>query len=239
MKRSVLLLWLSVGVLGGCGRSEPYRPVRSDGGADAGADADAGCTNQAPGCSDGTREGFLDGCGYPEIAGCSGGFELAGVRGVGAHCGKSAGNDSPNPSGTGCSAEDLCASGWHLCRSAGEVQQASPDGCEAVASLPLFFVTAQSGSGCGVCATGDLTNCSSNSCQRGCFPTAEMSNDVFGCGGLGAAPDPSTCAPLNRFGNDLCVSLESPWSCGSNGVREAYLLVKSSAALGGSLCCHD
>lgn len=61
------------------------------------------------GCSDGTREWFIDRTLYPDIAGCSGGFSVPGIasNNVGVTnrpCASVAGNDSPNPIGTGCSA---------------------------------------------------------------------------------------------------------------------------------------
>ena len=242
MKRIPPLLVIAALAFLACGRTEPYRwrLAEVDAGIDAGVDAgsDAGPCLE-PGCSDGEREGFLDGCRYPAIAGCSGGFSLPGVLGAGSHCERRSGDDSSNPTGAGCSVEDLCALGWHLCRSAEDVSRSSPDGCAAVAPLPLFFVTAQSGPGCGICATGTSTACTGDSCQQGCLQTAVMANDVFGCGGLGAAPQPGSCAPLNRFGHNLCGSLGSPWVCGSNGETEAHAVVKGSAAKGGALCCRD
>ncbi len=233
--------------LAGCGRTEPYRFPLFDAGADAGPDAgtdagvdagvDAGCP--APGCADGVREGFLDGCRYPVIAGCSGGFSLPGVLGVGTHCNRQAGDDTADPAGGGCTVEDLCAAGWHLCRNTQEVSRSSPDGCDAVALLPFFFITAQSGPGCGVCATGTDSSCTGASCQQGCLQTAVTANDVFGCGGIGDLPDPRSCSPLNRFSNNNCQALGSPWICDSNGTTEAHAVVKTSAFKGGALCCRD
>ncbi len=198
------------------------------------------------GCSDGTREGFVDPATYPEIAGCSGGFSLPGV-GVAAPlspaCDRSAGNDSANPDGTGCDVADLCAEGWHVCASAMEVGQKSPSGCAGVPPTPpLFFVTRQSGPGCSQCATGsstDPTQCGGGTCQPGCAQTALTANDVFGCGNVGDASYSGTCGPLDRFGNNLCSALPPPWTCGTDGTHEADNVAKPGPSAGGALCCKD
>jgi hypothetical protein len=196
------------------------------------------------GCADGTREGFAERRHYPQIAGCAGGFTRPGVLDLsGPFCGRHAGNDSSNPDGAGCNAEDLCAAGWHLCGSAAEVASHSPDGCAGVpGSPPLFFVTRQSGPGCWVCATGESTDpnqCSGDTCQRGCRQTLVTANDLFGCGNVGGTPDPDSCGVLDRASNNVCSELPAPWSCGPDGTREAHQVVKPGPAVGGALCCKD
>ena len=232
----------------GCGRTEVYPRRLPDGSVllldrDAGApdagtsDAgppDAGCD---PGCADGTREAFRDACHYVLIAACEGAFTVPGVLDAGPRCGRQAGNNGADPSGQGCSVEDLCADGWHLCRDVPDVTRASSDGCAGAAFLPAFFVTAQTGPGCGNCATGTRTGCGGNTCEADCAPNAETTNDAFGCGGAGGTPQPS-CGVLNRFTNNLCTALSSPWSCGASGVREAVALLKGEGP-GGALCCRD
>ncbi len=179
----------------------------------------------APGCADGTREGFLDGSTYPDLAACSGGFSLPGIVSPGGpRCGRQAGNTGANPGGVGCAVDDLCAEGWHVCATAAEVGARTRTGClDAVpisAIEPLFFATRQSGPGYAQCGPG--------------------SNDVFGCGNLGGPPAPS-CAPLNAFGNDHCSLLAAPWACsgGGDGLLEAQTVVKLGPAKGGVLCCRD
>jgi hypothetical protein len=74
------------------------------------------------GCSDGTREYFVNMTTHPLIAGCSGSWSLGGVKvsttqpSTNVTCGRLAGNNGILRNGTGCSASDLCADGWHICR---------------------------------------------------------------------------------------------------------------------------
>jgi hypothetical protein len=214
------------------------------------------------GCADGQREGFVDQTKYPNIAGCSGGWSIPGVLvstpgfapacpGIPTYdtltpaCARGAGDDGSNPNGSGCNVADLCAPGWHVCNTAQEVADRSPTGCDGatVAGDPLlFFATRQSSTGCGVCATGTSTSdsCNSTSCVAGCLQTTRTSNDLFGCGNLGAAT-PTACGALNRFSNNLCGSLGSPWSCIDNGsgLCEAYVIQKPNPSRGGVMCCRD
>jgi hypothetical protein len=178
------------------------------------------------GCSDGQREGYV---GKANIAACSGGWSVAGVTTVAsqsAQCNRNAGDDSANPTGTGCSVVDLCQVGWHVCANSAEVVSKS-DGsnCAGAFANPsiqgdtaLFFTTRQSGPGNGTCGAGN--------------------NDLFGCGTLGSTPG-SGCGILDRFSNNLCSSLAAPWSCGNDGVQEAANATKTAANRGGVLCCRD
>ncbi len=149
---------------------------------------------------------------------------MPGVRTTNApSCNHDAGNDSDNPTGTGCSVVDLCAPSWHVCGSAADVAASSPDGtCDGVTvdgDPSLFFATRQSGPGGGSC--GD-----------------NGTDDVFGCGNLGALPNANSCSPLNRFSHDFCSQLAAPWTCaGSNGANEVDLVSKPGADAGGVLCC--
>jgi hypothetical protein len=197
------------------------------GGADAGSGGspagDAGIGDPPKiGCADGQREGFLSLQTYPAIAACGGGFALPGIVDlVAPACAHAAGDDGITPDGTGCNALDLCAVGWHVCNDAAEVVAKSSTGCAgaAVGADLVFFATAQHGPGQGNCGMAG-------------------SDDVFGCGTLGAAAHP-TCAPLDRWSKDNCDSLASPWACAGSTVNEALNLVKPGAALGGVLCCRS
>ncbi|HET7499392.1 MAG TPA: hypothetical protein VFK02_00255 [Kofleriaceae bacterium] len=218
------------------------------------------------GCADGQREGFLDVAAHPNIAGCSGAWTIAGIHtespdiapaceGLPTNdttvpaCGRAAGDDGANPSGTGCNVADLCALGWHVCTGADDVALSSATGCNGAAESEepqLFFATRQSSSGCGQCATGDSVPCDSASCAAGCLQTAATSNDFFGCGNFGAVMPILDCGPLDRFSNNLCTGLpDSPWSCNAattaddNGECEAYTVTKSDVSFGGVLCCRD
>lgn len=218
---------------------------------DAGSDAPIDAGRDAPlrddaaafllGCSDGEREGFLDPVRHVRIAGCSGGFRRPGLLfEEPPACGRLAGDDGPIPNGEGCGASDLCAEGWHVCRSADEVAAASPGGCDGVAGTePAFFASRQSGPGCGVCARGGRTDCSGGDCASDCAMTTLTANDLFGCGTLGDTPNPN-CAPLDRFSNNLCSATTPPWECpGSSGYDEALFIVKNGPERGGVLCCRD
>lgn len=196
------------------------------------------------GCADGSRDAFLDVERYPRIAGCAGGFAMPGLsRVVSPTCARGAGDDGANRSGTGCTATDLCAPGWHVCLSAMDVAAHSPDGCRGASDGPpsSFFATRQTGPGCGHCSTGSDPSCSSDDCRAGCLQTSDTTNDIFGCGTLGDAPQASSCAPLDRFSNNVCTGLRSPWRCDGDpaGLRESDLVVKPGSDAGGVLCCID
>ncbi|HVY48446.1 MAG TPA: hypothetical protein VHB21_21305 [Minicystis sp.] len=195
----------------------------------------------ATGCSDGTREGFVDEGAYPKIAACTGGFTVPGIlQATTPHCGRMAGNSSPNIAGVGCGAADLCAEGFHVCRGADEVAQKSPTGCQGAAPAPdLFFATRQGSTGCATCALGtdtDPTTCNGCSCAMDCATNATTANDLFGCGSIGDTP--SSCGVLDRFSNDLCGALNPVWQCGDDGCNEANDVTKD-AGFGGVLCCAD
>jgi hypothetical protein len=196
------------------------------------------------GCADGAREGFRDATRFARIAACGGGFALPGVLVEEAPaCGRSGGDDGPRPAGEGCRAADLCAAGWHVCRSAAEVAAASPGGCAGLGDVrSAFFATAQSGPGCRLCAVG-TRSCGFAECSDDCAPDRRagsvMANDVFGCGTLGDVPSPN-CGPLDRFSGDECAFLEGPWLCSrTSGFDEALVVTKPGPDRGGVLCCRD
>ena len=136
-------------------------------------------------------------------------------------CDHLAGNDSANAAGTGCNVADLCQAGWHVCTTAAEVKAKSNDqGCAAAGITGgAFFVARQSGSGGAMCGTG--------------------TNDLFGCGDVGQAPDAASCAGFDRFSFDLCTALPASWSCGTDGAAEASNVTKTAPTGGGVLCCRD
>lgn len=195
----------------------------------------------ATGCSDRTREGFVDEARYPRIAACAGGFQVPGVLSTTPTCARAAGNDGARPQGSGCSAADLCAFGFHVCASEAEVAALAPAGCADATPEPnQFFATGQSSTGCGICALGtstDPTVCTGCSCATDCAQTSITANDVFGCGDVGAAT--TACGVLNAFSNDVCMALPGPWTCGADGCDEANNVSKSGPDAGGVLCCAD
>lgn len=220
------------------------------------------------GCADGQREGFVDTSAYPNIAGCGGAWTVPGVSlfapteapscpGLRPRdtrnpaCGNVAGDDSSNPSGAGCNVADLCAPGWHVCLDANDVSRSSPNGCVGATSAnspPLLFLTRQSSTGCGVCATGTSTasHCNSATCAAGCLQTERISNDVFGCGNYGAASNSTACGPLGRFSHDMCSAIAGQgWSCNDpspaddSGLCETFTIVHSNPSTGGVVCCRN
>lgn len=182
----------------------------------------------AVGCSDGSREYFVDLQAQPDIAGCSGGFSIAGVSTPGSMapaCNRVAGNDSANPEGNGCTVEDLCSVGWHVCLDAADVAASSSTGQCDPAAPNEFWLTRQVQDSQGVCTSPPAVN------------------NITGCGTLGGNPqDPASCAPLtNRMRASDCVPTQA-WYCGStqaDGAIESQLVVKVGPAEGGVICCRD
>lgn len=192
------------------------------------------------GCADGAREGFLDQDAYPQIAGCAGGWELPGItpESVAPTCGLGAGDDSGNPEGWGCSAPDLCASGWHICATWQEVAARSPTGCvgavpEGAPSKSIFWAIRQPSE------TGSV-----------CGGWGDGFNDVFGCGNLGAGLGPDKgCGPLDRVlastqpqscGFNEAEPPLGPWECDGDDqshLSEGALVTKKGC--GGTSCSYD
>lgn len=206
--------------------AEADRPVPPGGGADGGADAADDAEDPrafAAGCSDGTREAFIDsGSG---IAGCEGAWTIRGLRAdAGAECARRSGNTSKNKKdGESCAAEDLCAFRWHVCRDKADVLTHGGDApgeiCESVASSgKTFYATAQPSDGNAVCGLDGGTGL----------------NDVFGCGDMSLGA--TVCFPLNRV---IGVSQGlAPFDLGSDDARERANVAKAQG-LGGVLCCRD
>jgi hypothetical protein len=182
----------------------------------------------AVGCADGSREGFPDLEAWPDIAGCSGGWQVPGVigdQGKEPRCGRQSGNDSIRPDGTNCSVADLCAEGWHVCRDPPEVKRRSLSGCESavVPGQKMIFIVAAGASPLGVCV-----------------PDLAATNDLHGCGDLGS-DESSGCSPLlKRMTFADCLG-SGVWSCGTadDHLLEANVVTKTGSAEGGVLCCRD
>ncbi|MBX3125210.1 MAG: hypothetical protein KF718_00755 [Polyangiaceae bacterium] len=181
-----------------------------------------GGTVSAVGCSDGQREGYTNLTSFPNIAACAGGFSVAGVKTTASmtpQCGRNAGDDSSNASGTGCSVADLCAEGWRVCNGSADVT-ARAAGCTTATG---FWATRQS--------TSNGTSCS-----------ATGTNNVVGCGttGYGFSGGLNGCSPLNRaIGNGLG-DCPAGWSCGSSSSSEANNVTRfGTGSTGGVLCCRE
>jgi hypothetical protein len=201
-------------------------------GQDAAHDAlgDTGLTTDVlegeAGCADGSREGFIDRAAFPMIAGCAGAWALPGVKTVAAPaCARQAGNNGANPDGAGCNVSDLCATGWDVCPGRVAVQnRIGSHSCnEVTTDAQTFFATRQSGPGGNVCSSA-----------------LQDVDDVFGCGTMGMAAEPASCAPLLVDSGNDCSSLKGmpgAWSCANPD--EALNITKADAVVGGGvLCCQ-
>ena len=74
-----------------------------------------------------------------------------------------------------------------------------------------------------------------------CAPVPEYTNDVHGCGTFGQ-PEAQDCFPLDRrLEFTDCLASGGIWQCGSRAdhLGEALVVIKTSANLGGVLCCRD
>ncbi|MBL8924211.1 MAG: hypothetical protein JNJ54_35485 [Myxococcaceae bacterium] len=215
---------------------------------------DAGAPDPS-GCSDGTREGFVSIATFAEIAGCSGGWATPGITlATVPTCARRSGNTGMNREGNGCSAADLCAPGWHLCRGKDEVAAKANGSCtDAVpagaANNSLFFAVVQ------------------NSTNNTTCDTSTNHNDVFGCGNLGMQlSGAKNCGVLTRAlastQQGTCGFNEAepnlgPWQCLGNmmsHLAEGTVVTKvgcpnnscmydgravGNADKGGVLCCRD
>jgi hypothetical protein len=233
------------GAPGAGGLSGDDGPVAPEGGAggapidvlngtDAGPDALDGAPGDVGfpspiGCADGTREGYLDLAAHPRIAACAGGWEVAGLILPVTRaplCDRQGGNSGPLPDGFGCTAADLCADGWHVCETAGEVASLAGDCTDAFPAAvtdPTFYVTRQR-------ALANL-----------CEPDNEAgANNLHGCGNAGiGSPDDASCAPLTRMVTGADCTENPPWSCMAAAVLELDAVTKRGSSGGGVLCCQD
>ena len=212
----------------------PADTILPPGDAGDGGPADVAAVNPSKvGCSDGTREGFLDQEVYPKIAACGGAWTIPGIHNTQAACNDESGNTGVNPMGEGCNVTDLCAENWHVCYGKVDVLTRNPLGCGGCmdgAPSPAFFLARTSSVG--------AFNCSQDSTL---FGGPGTSNDLFGCGNLGCPTtqgdcasgsgkcdpgepcatcaegfcadgsvcDPGVCYPLDRGSHDLCKALRN------------------------------
>lgn len=137
-------------------------------------------------------------------------------------CGRQGGDDGPNPNGAGCSIEDLCAVGWHVCKSAADVAVSSGNAGCAADAVNGFWLTRQAQTDGGSCAP------------------PPVDNNPSGCGSVGLAVSTS-CAPLNRYMRYTTCQAAPPWVCGTaaEALSEAAVIAKLGPAQGGVICCKD
>jgi hypothetical protein len=181
------------------------------------------------GCSDGTREGFPVVADWPDIAGCSGAWQVPGVigeQGENPRCGRLGGNDGERFDGIDCSVADLCADGWHVCRDPADVMHRSRTGCECAVAVgqARMFIVAAGASPLGACVPGLVS-----------------SNDLHGCGRELGPGENTGCSPLVMRMSFVDCARSGVWSCGTadDHLGEANVVVKNGSPGGGVLCCRD
>ncbi|MCA9514577.1 MAG: hypothetical protein KC635_06530, partial [Myxococcales bacterium] len=237
-----------------------------DGDTDEGLPAFPDCFDRSViGCSDGTREGYLDWPDYRLIASCAGAWTVPGTDGD-PTCGRVAGNHATPNSGVGCSASDLCSVGWHVCRGPDDVAlRTGGDMCtDAVDPNYPNYGTGDLALGIDIPPGGAFFASNASSDLLGCEDTvnaAPFGGEVFGCGNLGEDAFSFECGGLDRSSAALCGYLrdqkllpaDNPatdygyetaaawaWSCGEVAGEELANLVKALPdQQGGVLCCKD
>jgi hypothetical protein len=225
--RACVLLSIAVGAAA-CG--DAFTAAGSaDGGDDAATDGADGGAPDWIGCSDGTREAFVDRATHPSIAGCSGGFDVPSTTSpasLQATCGRRSGNSSDNPLGNGCSVEDLCSAGWRVCIGHDDVAlHSGTHACDVPASAQGFWLTRQTQDNGGNCTTVGHNNIVG--CASGNPPLGHATN--------------SSCTPLDSaFWYSDCAALP-PWACGDTSTAqvEADVVHKSGPDNGGVICCRN
>ncbi len=203
----------------------------SGGPRDAGEDAQPTVEPPPPdggldtGCADGTREGFFAAVG---IAACDGAWTVPGIFVERAPtCERGAGDDGTFKTGEGCSAQDLCAGGWHVCKGAKDVDAHGGTGKGPCALLRddagvIFYATAQPSGGSAMCVDD-----------------VSMYNDVFGCGDFYLRPDPVSCPPLNtNLTRDRMPPAFTTGNTAGNSTVERAVVAKGPGP-GGVLCCAN
>jgi hypothetical protein len=176
------------------------------------------------GCSDATREAFIDVRGQPDIAGCSGRFQggIVGAITAEPRCGRLSGNTGTNPDDAQCAVEDLCAEGWSVCRGFEEVSGHAASGACDLAGAPLgIWITRQT--------TGTDGSCG-----------APTQDNLVGCGSSIGVPAHASCAPLDRMLDYVGCNETQTWKCGGPGdaAQEADVVKKQGSTEGGVLCCR-
>jgi|GEM_PF-896339 len=189
----------------------------------------------AVGCADGSREGFWnpgggvipsapelpgDGDSYPLIAACGGAWSTPGVFQDGPQCGRTAGNHGPNPSGTGCNVEDLCAPGWRVCTGPDDVALRTgglEDGTGCEDAVHPWYPNAGTGALGYFPADVPITvppggafflTRAADTCADSVNGAPSQLGDAFGCGNLGHwALTTGACTPLDRGAGGLCEGL--------------------------------
>ncbi|MEO8877097.1 MAG: hypothetical protein ABI461_16005 [Polyangiaceae bacterium] len=172
------------------------------------------------GCSDGTREYLIDTTAFPSVAGCSGGWTIPGLGPLDT-CNRDGGTGK---GGSGCSAQDLCAAGWHVCVAVAEAVRNGVSACPPFTAQDLdageFYTSAQRSGGVAVCLD----------------PAPDAgADDIFGCGTFGGST--GSCSAFTHYLGTFQTNL-GEWSVGSDDHAEWNNVTKGPQN-GGVLCCVD
>lgn len=194
------------------------------------------CQKTLSGCSDGTREYFRNVEEFPNIAGCAGHFDIAGLidedgKPKGPSCNRESGNDIPQIPLHPCSASDLCEPGWKICDST-DLMLISSGGrfCDSSGHLDVpvgsFFAAA--------------VETSLNSAR--CSDSVSLQGGIVGCGNLNRGSYCSADFNQGVFDSLLhsnCSNL-SEWNCQTGSTLNPLLLItKNLSDRGGVLCCRE
>jgi hypothetical protein len=220
------------GAAGDTGAGQAGTQGMPDAGGAAGSAPDAHPPLSLIGCADGTREGFTSVEKFPNVAACSGAWTVPGMvdpETFTPKCARHGGNDDELPMGDGCTVEDLCAEGWHVCNSVHEFSDRAPNCDQAFpgGAVKMFFATRQRG------VMAPMVTCD---------PTSEMgTNNIYGCGNFGSNAN-AACAPFMHMLRDADCKNTPPWMC-VNGpinysVTELMDVTKPGPDHGGVLCCR-
>ncbi len=205
-------------------------------GADAGSECKLGeqCASgvckpvpEIIGCSDGTREGFIDLMRFNNLAACGGAWTVRGIHHNIPACGRQSGNTGSNRDGNGCNLEDLCAEGWHVCLGRGDVMTRSDYGCDGILdgvnqNEPALFITRTS-------SRGSLL------CDPDTVGVPLNMNDIFGCGNFGCFATGNDCDPLKLSSHNLCSALRQSCGCSKQGDGSVTCSDNSGACYGNNI----
>jgi hypothetical protein len=246
--------WTSVGGLFTANSYTTTVIFHSQGAHSAWVDAIRILPEEDAGCADYTVEGTF--AGNASVVACTGAWTVAGGIGPGTRtalpgCERAAGSNAARAS-EGCTIEDLCRDGWHVCWGRPEVSgwigdTRITDECSA---LPGFFATREHGIGCS--GMGGDASVGASSVD------ASASTHIYGCGGVQAANSSTqrnsssyagvstsgdTCTPLaSALTVTSLASTSTSWSTGDGAtaadVRHLRKLPASSE-VGGVLCCRE
>ena len=159
---------------------------------------------------------------------CKGAWDEPGLNKSNIACNRGAGDDdAARPEGNGCTIQDLCAEGFHVCVDRHEVNQHG--GCNGLVKLENgFWATRQKSASYG---SGNYT--------INCEPQPEQPNNFFGCGNAGRSPGDTSCYPLTQVAVNSCAEdmEEQSWYCPDSS--QEYNVVTHGKGDGGIICCAD